>query len=113
MTSLLLGQCFQDALGLSLDRQDAFHGRMGIGAIADRSLQSGDQVGPAVVSQQCQHTFGLVFTAALGPQQAVEKPATCLSQFRESRFQVGLREPSILTGTVLLEHIALSGGCGG
>jgi hypothetical protein len=90
VTSLLVGQGFQDALGLSLDRQDAFHGRMGIGAVACRPLQCGDQVGSGVASQECQHSFSLVLAAALGPQQALEESAARLSQFREPLFQVGL-----------------------
>ena len=111
MTSLLLGQCFQNALGLSLDRQDAFHGRMGIGAVACRPLQCGDQICPGIAPQQCQYSFGLVFAATLGPQQALEESAARLSQFREPLFEMGLTEPSVLTGAVLLEHASLSRGC--
>lgn len=84
---------------------------MGISAVACRPLQCGDQVCPGIASQQHQHSFGLVFAATLGPQQALEKSAARLSQFREPLFQVGLAEPSILAGAVLLEHVSLPRGC--
>ena len=110
MPLLFLGQGLQDALGPGLDRQDAFHGRVGIRAVTDSPLQRGDQVPTGVRSQQGQHPLRLVLAVSLPPEQALQETTACLSQFRESFLQLGLALLRILGGAVLLVHAPLPRG---
>ena len=68
MVPLPLGQGVQDTLGLGLHGQDAFHGGVGVGSVADRPLQGGQEVGAGVGAQQGQHALGLGFALGLAAE---------------------------------------------
>jgi len=84
MPALFRGQGLQHTLGPGLKRQDAFHRRVRIRAVTDRSLQGGDQVLPGVGPQQRQHPLRLVLAVALRREQALQEARRRLPQFRET-----------------------------
>lgn len=74
--TLVVGQGFQNTLGLGLGGQDAFDRRRGISAETNRAVEGGDQVFAGVAAQQRQHAPRLTFAVTLIAQQAIEE-ATC------------------------------------
>src|SRR5271166_5532998 len=71
----LLGQGFEDALGAGLRGKDAFDCTGRVGAEADGTIESGEQVAPCVGGQEREDLAGLSLAAALVAQEAVEEAA--------------------------------------
>ena len=67
-----------------LRRQDSFHRRPGVGAVPDGAFQRPRQVIAVVGGQQAQHARGLVFAAAAGADQFVEKQHAIRRRTRRS-----------------------------
>ena len=105
---LLLGQGFQNAFGLRLHRQDAFHGFVGEGAITYGPLQSRPHIRVRIGGQQGQHALGLVFAVALRPLQSVQEACGYVAQFGKARLQLGLPLGGIYSRTMRLAVAALS-----
>ncbi len=75
---------------MGLGGQDAFDGRIGVGAVTHGPLQGGQHVGAAYVAKQRQHPLGLVLAVTLAGQQAIQEASAAVAQFREAFLQLGL-----------------------